>query len=273
MKNIKEIIENKNKELKELFKHTISVSKLNNEYIKEKFDELKEAEQCYLKGLENPYYKYAGMSVNEILDQWHDKANTSKHYGNLLDEFTGLYLTNDDKLYDWKIENNFDTDERLRFACLGITQFYDYILNHTNYHFVARELPVYYETDEGYKINGRFDCLFYDENTDSYIIIDWKTTENITTKNYYHKYLQGPANMFQDCDMNLYTIQLHIYKLALIYTYKLAPANRISVYVCNLLRKEHNNLYYKLFGQNFDFNEQLLNSFIKYGNLMSKNNI
>ena len=43
MKNIQEYIENKNKELKDLFKKTLSVSKLN-EYLKEPFDEITMAE-------------------------------------------------------------------------------------------------------------------------------------------------------------------------------------------------------------------------------------
>lgn len=70
--------------------------------------------------------------------------------------------------------------------------------------------------------------------------------------------------------MNLYTIQLHVYKKALADTYGLAPYSRISVYVCNLLRKPVNGKYYKLFPQNFEFDINRIDSFINYGNLQLK---
>lgn len=266
MKNIQEYIENKNKELKELFKKTLSVSKLN-EYLKEPFDEITIAEKCYQKGLDDPTYKYAGMTVNEILTQWHDKTNESKHYGRLLDEYTDL-LSNkkDNDLELWKLNNNFNNDIRLNNYCKGVDQFIDFIILNTNYYYVGREIPIFYENKNGNKINGRLDYLLYDNNTDSYIIIDWKTTENITIKNNYNKHLLGPAYMLDECDMNLYTIQLFIYKLALVNTYKLTTANKISTYVCNLLRESDNNIYYKLYKPNFVYNENLLNKFIEYGN-------
>lgn len=268
MKNIKEIIENINLTLKNEFKKTLSVSKLN-EYIKEPFDDVAKAEECYQKGLLNPAYKYAGMTVNDILTLWRNKANESKYYGNLLDNYADLYLNNDNTLNEWKITNNFDSDIRLKSTCTGVTQFYNNILEKTNYRYVAREIPLYYQYKD-YKINGRLDLLLYDENTDAYIIIDWKTTENITTKNYFNSFLLGPASYLDECDMNLYTIQLHIYKLALVNTYKLTTPDKISVYVCNLLRKPYNDNYYKLYGQNFTYNEDLLNTFIEYGNKIFK---
>lgn len=266
MKNIQEYIENKNKELKELFKKTLSVSKLN-EYLKEPFDEITMAENCYQKGLKDPTYKYAGMNVNEILTQWHDKANESKHYGRLLDEYTDLLFNKkDNDLELWKLNNNFNNDNRLNNYCKGVEQFIDFIILNTNYYYVGREIPIFYENKNGNKINGRLDYLLYDDNTDSYIIIDWKTTENITIKNKYNKHLLGPAYMLDECDMNLYTIQLFIYKLALVNTYKLTTANKISTYVCNLLRDSDNNKYYKLYKPNFIYNEDLLNKFIEFGN-------
>ena len=78
--NIKQIILDKNKELKDSYKKTLSVSRLN-EYLKTKFDKEAKAHQCYLKGLEDPTYKYAGMTEEAILEAWDQKANISKHYG------------------------------------------------------------------------------------------------------------------------------------------------------------------------------------------------
>lgn len=273
MQNIKEIILEKNNQLKENYKKTLSVSKLCNEYLKSEFDAPKKAHECYLKGLNDPNYKYAGMTETAILEAWEQKSLTSKHYGSLLDDFTGLYLDekNEQLLSDWKASYDFENDIRLKNACTGVIQFYKDITAKTNYRFIARELPLYCQTDSGNKINGRFDCLLYNPDTDSYIIIDWKTTENITTESYKHsKHLLGPAYMLEECDMNIYTIQLHIYKKALVETYKLAPYSRISVYVCNLLREPINGKYYKLFPQNFEFNINRINTFINYGNFQFK---
>ena len=272
MKNIKEIIEQKNNEIKQLFKGSLSVSKLCNEYIKEKFDDVGKALECAEKGKLDPTYKYAGMSAEEILAQWKAKSEKSKRYGRLLDDFADLYLNNEtDKLKDWKLLHNFNNDIILQNICNGVVQFYDYIVKNTNYRFVARELPVYVTTPSGSKINGRFDLLLYDETTDAYIIIDWKTTENITTKNDYRHKLLGPAYLLDECDMNIYTIQLHVYKKALIETYKLAPADKISVYVCDLLKEIIDNKNYKLYKQNFIFNNDLLNTFIDFGNIQNDN--
>lgn len=262
--NVEEIILQKNKEIKDDYKSSVSVSKLCSEYLRKPFDDIKVAAMCYLKGLKDPTYKYANMKLEEILQQWKDKADTSKHYGSLLDDYAGLYLTESlDKLNDWKQEHNFETDERLKSTCLGMTQFYDYITANTNYKFVTREIPLYNMTPNGNKINGRLDCLLKDDTTDSYIIIDWKTTEDITTSSKYDKLL-GPCSLLDDCDMNIYTLQLQFYKKALVETYQLATADKISVYVCNLLKESQDGIYYKLYKQNFEFDIEFLNSCIDY---------
>lgn len=269
--DIEQIILNKNKKLKKEYKGSLSVSKLCNEFLKNPFDQEAQAHQCYLKGLNDPNYKYHGMTEKQILEAWETKSRISKHYGSLLDDFAGMYLTEKDEqtISEWKDIYNFETDLRLKNNCLGLIQFYTDITSKTNYRFVARELPVYTSTDKG-KINGRFDCLLYDPDTDSYIIIDWKTTDKIATRSFFNKYLRGPADYLDECEMNLYTIQLHVYKKSLADTYGLAPYSRISVYVCNLLKEPVNGKYYKLFPQNFEFDIDRINKFIDYGNFEFK---
>ena len=273
MKNVEQIILDKNALIKEQYRKCVSVSKLCNNIMKAEFDAEKKAHECYLKGLNDPNYKYAGMSEKDILNAWEEKSKISKHYGSLLDDFAELYLTEKhDLLEEWKQAYDFEHDLRLKYTCTGLMQFYSNIIAKTNYRFIARELPLYCSTDTG-KINGRFDCLLYDEITDSYIIIDWKTTDNITTKSLYNKHLLGPGYLLDECDMNIYTIQLHVYKKALVETYGLASFDRISVYVCNLLKQPgQDGLLYKLFPQNFPFDINRINSFISYGSMMYKLN-
>ena len=269
--NVINIIEEKNKILKDEYKGSMSVSKLCNEFIKQKFDEIGNALKCAKKGELDPTYKYAGMSADDILKQWHEKSEKSKYYGRMLDDFSGMILNNEtDKLEQWKIDKDFENDKLLNHFCNGFLQFYNFITSKTNYKFLTREIPLYTQTPNGDKINGRLDNLFYDENTNAYIIIDYKTTENITTYNNYGNKLLGPAYIYDECDMNIYTIQLHIYKKALVDTYNLTTYDKISVYVCNLLRNTDNNINYKLYKQNFDFNPYQLDSFIEFGSAKHK---
>ena len=192
--NILTLIEEKNKLLKESFKGSLSVSKLCNLYIKEPFDELGIAEQCARKGELDPNYKYANMSVDDILNQWHEKSEKSKLYGRLLDDFSGMILENEtEKLEQWKIIKDYNNDKLLFTLCQGFLQFYEFILSKTNYKYIGREIPLYLETPNGSKINGRLDNLFYDENTNGFIIIDYKTTENIKLNSYNGKKLLDQA--------------------------------------------------------------------------------
>lgn len=253
-----------NSELKPSFKGTCSVSNLCS-YIKPEFDEKGTAEKCVIKGQNNPDYKYYNMTAEEIINLWHEKADTSKRYGSLLDDYTELILEKKpiEEIQLWKLDNNFEDDLRLKNTCIGATQFIQWLFEKTNYVFLGREIPMYIQVGNN-KINGRLDALFYDPNTDAYIIIDWKTTEGVSTSNSFNKKLMGPAYTLDDCDMNVYTTQLHLYKKALVETYKLTTYDKISVYVCNLLREEDNAKLYKLFPQNFIFNNNLLEKFINF---------
>lgn len=254
------------------YRGCLSVSKLCNEYIKTKFDAEEQAEKCAKKGLEDPNYKYAGMTTEQILEQWDNKSTESRKYGSMLDDYAGMRLNKEtDKLSLWKLDNNFDNDERLNNTCKGLDEFVLWLTSNTNYRYVARELSMYCKTPSGNLINGRFDCLFYDSNTDGYIIIDWKTTDDITIKSNFNKHLLGPAYMLDECDMNTYTIQLHVYKKALVETYHLTSYDKISVYVCNLLKQpDETGKNFKLFKQNFEYDNNRLNTFIDFGNMKHK---
>lgn len=270
--DIKDHIYNINSELKPEFKKVCSVSALCS-HIKQPFDEIAAATKCAESGKNNSYYKYYNMSVEDILKLWKEKSDTSKKYGALLDSYTGFITEpkSDDEFMVWKLDNNFEDDARLHNTCMGFDQFYSWITTATNYVFVGREIPMYINPNTEYKISGRLDALFYDPNNDAYIIFDYKTTDHISTGSAYRKKMNGPAYMLDDCDMNAYTVQLHLYKKALVETYHLTEYNKISVYVCNLLKEPNDKgLFYKLYPQNFKFDLELLNKIINFAVLKNK---
>lgn len=262
----KKIIE-LNENYKTKINHPLSVSKLL-EYISHPFDDVGTAERCAKKGENDPNYKYYKMSADEILAAWKAKADESKRYGSLLDDYAGMRLNESKELELWKLDNNFEYDKRLNSNCKGFDEFFEVISTKTNYKYVSREMSLYITSKSGNTIKGRFDCLFYDETTNSYIIIDWKTTDDIPLKNNYGTKLLGPAYTLDECDANKYTLQLQFYKKALSENYSLTSPDKISVYVCNVLKEPDpiTGKYYKLIKQNFEYNSELLDQLIDFAN-------
>lgn len=226
----------------------ISVSKMI-EFISEPFDKEGQAARCAEKGCQDPNYKYAGMTAQEIIDQWEAKADESRRYGTLLDEYAEHVLEKTPEETElWKLDNNYDYDERLRSNCIGLGQFVS-DLQAWGFEYVGRELTMYGQSDNGTVTAGRLDCLFMNPAVGKLFLIDWKTTEEIKTEAFRHKTLKGPAFSIEDCDMGKYTMQLYDYVWSLSSTYRLSAAENIKCSVVNLLRAEDPQLKrnYRLF--------------------------
>ena len=214
----------------------ISVSKVQ-EYVSTPFDKEKQALVCEQKGKDNPNYKYAGMTAAQIIEKWEATADESKRYGSLSDEYTEqrLYGT-PESLAIWKLDNNFDYDERLKSCCTGFDEF---LADIGTYGFepVGREITVYGQTESGNVVVGRIDCLFYNKATEKFLVVDWKTTEDIKTEAFRNKRLLGPAFVLEDCDLSKYSIQVQTYMSDLIRTYALTDEAHISCAIVNLRRQ------------------------------------
>lgn len=251
----------------------ISVSKIED-YVSTPFDAEAQAKVCEEKGKMDPNYKYAGLTAEEIQKLWEDKAAESRKYGMLLDEYTEQVIGKNRKTLEvWKLDNNFEYDPRLKNNCLGFEEFYSEIQKY-GYSVVGREITVYVQTpssvgdmpfdsqeEEGNNVVvGRIDCLFNNPSTGKYLIVDWKTTDEIKTQAFRAKKMKGPANNWQDCDMGKYTIQLHMYKTALAFTYHLTDPKNIAVCICNLKKEQDPATLknYLLYKENFPYNERLI---------------
>lgn len=265
MENIKQQIKDKNKEINQLLEtRTMSVSKLI-EYMHKEFDREGVAKKCFEKGFDDPKSKYYQMDVNAILESWEAKATESKKYGSMMDNYIGTFLTDPDYLETWKLDNNYEYDPRIHGLCEGFNQFYKLLTEKTDYKYVCREEKMFIKsnkTDEW--INGRFDCLFYSEKLNKYLVIDWKTSGSIDKENKWEK-LFGPLYDKDACNLNEYTIQVQMYKKALSEVYELAPPENIDVYICqfSIEPNEFGN-YFQLYNQGFEYDSKKLDDIIEF---------
>lgn len=268
MENILEKINSINKQIVDSLdnKHTLSVSKCVG-YVKREFDKEGVAQEQYLKHYNDPQHKYFHMTKEQIIESWENKAAESKRYGSLLDDYVGHRLQGTElDLEEWKLDNDFDYDTRLQGLCKGFDELYADIQKGTDYKFVTRECEMYIRATEGNIINGRFDCLFYSESKNKYLLIDWKTNDAIETANKYKQFMQGPCREMSDCNANEYTIQLHMYKRALSETYGIATADQIETFLCQMVHTPTANgaKHYSLYPENFKYNTALLDKIIDY---------
>jgi hypothetical protein len=198
---------------------TISISEIIG-LLQEPFDQRGVAQKTYEKHFNNPDSQYYQKTVEEICEMWSAKGAESCRYGSLLDDYIGINLTQgSDELELWKLDNNYDWDERLLAHCNSFDDFYSVLSASGDMEFVDREKSLYYRCGD-YYVKGRFDALFYNKKTNKYIIIDWKSSGSIDKiPGQYTKKLFGPAMKFPALNYYTYTMQLHFYKKALIAQY------------------------------------------------------
>ena len=108
--------------------------------LQEEFDSEGIAKKTHDKNFNNPESKYYKMSVEEIMESWKAKGAESCHYGSLLDDYIGLNLTGTEpEVKLWKLNNNYDYDERLHGVCDSFDAFYNLVMKSGDTEFVTRE--------------------------------------------------------------------------------------------------------------------------------------
>lgn len=249
----------------------ISVSKITD-FVTEPFDKEESAKKCAEKGERDPEYKYAGMTAEQIIEKWDENASVSRRYGMLLDEYAeNVFEKSPAEIALWKLDNNFDNDERLKNNCTGLDEFKK-DLEGFGFVYVGREITVYNEVkkstgENDYVSTGRIDCLFAHPASGKLFIVDWKTTDNITTEGFRGKLMKGPACVGQDCDMGKYTVQLYNYKHSMIDTYGIVEKpDDVLVIICNLLKERdpETGKLYKIFKENFPYDKLIIEAIIEF---------
>lgn len=187
--------------------------------ISEPFDSQGVATKTYNKHFNNPNSEYYQMTVQQIMDAWSAKGAASCHYGSLLDNYIGLILEKADEMdmEMFKLDYDFDGDERLQGVCKSFDRFVDdYLGQHPELEFVTREQTVYLELSDGNYIKGRFDALFRNKENGRYLIVDWKSSGSVDKQpTPWTGKLLGTAKDLLALNHNTYTLQTYFYKTAL----------------------------------------------------------
>ena len=259
---------------------TVSISAVLG-MLEEPFDQLGVAQKTHDKYFDDPASEYYRMSVKQIIEKWSAKGAESRNYGSMLDDYIGLNLNHKDiELRMFKLDNNYDNDERLHGLCNSFDNFYSVLQKSGDTIFVDRERTVYYDIEIDnpltgekmkYNIKRRFDALFYNKRTNKWIVIDWKSSGSIDkVPSKWTKKLLGPMNKFPALNYYTYTTQLYFYKKTLIekgYLPEGTNPDDVVIMIVNLPGKiiEDCGRNYMIHQAAYIYDVELLNQLFKFG--------
>ena len=240
----------------------ISISQILG-LLSEPFDRDGVAQRTCDNNYNNPESKYFNKTKDEIIAMWDAKVTESLRYGKLLDDYIGVVLegTEDDKEI-YELDNDVDGDSRLNGIIVSFNKFLDQIKDRPEITYVTREKTLYYNFGD-FNVKGRFDALFYNEKTNKWIVIDWKSSGTIdTVPNKWTKNLLGTAKQFPALNWYTYTMQLYCYKTALLNHYLPEGTKEEDVDVCIV------NLpgdIFKIYKAAFNYDKKLMDDIFKFG--------
>lgn len=255
----------------------ITISNVNGQ-LSIPFDKEGVAKKCEEKG-KKCQCQWTGKTAADIIQMWEDKAAISREYGKKVDTYTDCVLNEDvDALELYKLDNDIEHDERLKAHITAFDEFYERIMKSGDVVFVGREIEVWNRiktNNEEFYVKGRLDALFYNKRTDTWIVIDWKSNESITTRHdKFTEHLLGPAKDLYAIDWNTYTLQVYNYKEALLQNYLPigTEPSHVQCMIVNLPKTEYDNSdavlgkgqKYKAYMGAFPYDENRINGIFEY---------
>ena len=138
--------------------------------------------------------KKKGISIQEVLDDWHKKRDDSCALGTKVHLFAENYI----KTREGEPTNG---QEKAMKTYLDKIPYYVVPL--------CTELQMY---SEKWNIAGTADLMFYDTKNDKILIRDWKSNKDLF-KNYKGKRLLAPFDDLEDSPFNKYQLQLSLYQI------------------------------------------------------------
>lgn len=246
------------------FPKGLSVSKVLG-YLTPEFDKEGVAQKTFDKHFNDSSSKYYQKTKEEILEMWEEKTNYARNLGSLLDSYSEYLFDSKEGLDSWKLDHDFDNFQELQNICHGLDDFKHMMDDHKILS-IGTEIPIKCQFGNR-SINGRIDRLFYAQDLEAYLIVDWKTNENITEKNPW-SYLLGPMKSYQNTNRILYTLQTQFYKAALNKTYNI-PIDSISTRVVHLFRNPVTDYgdvkkFYEILKDKIPYDYDLLSSIVDF---------
>lgn len=148
--------------------------------------------------------KYAGMTLEEIIESWKNKASHSALEGTLLHSYAELWP--ETKGYGFHPK----TPRVLR-MCKQVDKLFPKLLK--RFKLVTAEQIVF---SPSMGIAGQIDLLMFDSAAQQGIIIDWKTNNKITDEEGAFGNMLEPMEHLKNCDVVRYGLQLGLYEKILI---------------------------------------------------------
>lgn len=189
-----------------------SVTKIRDCF-KEPFDAPKQAAYCSKRDFNKDGSKYFQMTPEMIMEEWTRLADAGKAGGRCLDDYIGCLFENASPEKTLEVFESAADNIKNKLNTVKLYKENDLVQNGLK--FMSRERRL---SCPEYNVHGRYDILFVKDLPETEIptvvLVDWKNDKEIKTENRYQK-LYGPLSEYDACELNLYTIQLYIYKYIL----------------------------------------------------------
>lgn len=202
IKDKEELLNNTKQEIKEAFQdiefidwnHTY-LHKPTQKYLPSVSKKYKQFETPFDPSIARFIAPKMGLTEAELLDQWKEKGKLSAERGTRIHKFAEDYYINN------SLQPNCKAEE-------GVIEFFK---DHPNYIIIDQEVILF---NNFYNYAGTMDLLIYDIDTEGFLILDWKSNDDLF-KNYKKKTLLEPFTDYLQNPLNLYKIQLNLYDMCL----------------------------------------------------------
>ena len=152
--------------------------------------------------------KYQGKNIEDILSDWKARRDRGTVVHKEIEDFI-IKMNNEDII---TIHDKFDLKSKQGIKFLK--EFYYEKADKKKNNVIFPEVKI---ISEKLKLAGTIDLLIYNKNKNQISLIDWKTNQEIKTKeNAYRHGIKGtPAEKIYDCSFERYSLQLSMYKYIL----------------------------------------------------------
>jgi len=143
---------------------------------------------------------YIGLTVDEIIKQWRDKAELAAYEGTLMHSYAERWPTKGGYGFHPRTY-------RVLLICKQVEKLFPKLLK--RFRLVEAEKLVF---SQSLGLAGQIDLLMADDTTGEGIILDWKTNSKITDKESAFGTMLEPIDHLADCDTVKYGLQLALYE-------------------------------------------------------------